>query len=205
MIWFGNIPGIYAQGIMMEHLACPWLSLKKVTDAHKTGHCFIPAFDFAAKLAIFRSDFSELAIGKLEKKLMQKSGSKFAAICREDWREFARDREEIEKAPTDFVPGFCAWLAESLASAYWRLDQQRQIVGGRRARPSRPGRPRRPSRPAPPPTTKGSRRNRHVLGGNVEPKKMRRGQNRSLSRPRQLQTSRSPVRICHWRFIEVFF
>ena len=109
MIWFGNIPGLFAQGIMMEHLACPWLSLKKVTDAHKTGHCFIPAFDFAAKLAILRSDFSELAIGKLEKKLMQKSGSKFAAICREDWKEFAKDREEL-KVGWKSSDRFCAGI-----------------------------------------------------------------------------------------------
>ena len=201
MIWFGNIPGMFAQGIMMEHLACPWLSLKKVTDVHKTGHCFIPAFDFTAKLAIFRSDFSELAFGKLEKKLMQKSGSKFAAICREDWKEFARDREEI-KAPTDFVPGFCAWLAESLASAYWRLDQL-EIVGGRRARPSRPGRPRRPSRPAPPPTPKGSRRNRHVLGATGSPKKWEKVKIRAKATANQQEPSQNLSLNIYWGILLV--
>ena len=70
-----------------------------------------------------------------------------------------RERVKVErKSCSDRFCASAAWLVEPLASL--RLLADRQIVGGRRARPSRPGRPRRPSRLAPPPTTQGSRRDR---------------------------------------------
>ena len=157
--------------------------------------CFLPNWQFP----LFR--ISNWQTGE---KLMQKSGSQCEAICWEDWENLQRlvwERVKVEqKSCSDRFCASAAWLVEPLASL--RLLADRQIVGGRRARPSRPGRPRRPSRPAAPPTTKGSRRRNRYFGG---PGKC---QNRS-SLPRdkmsQPQTSNltPAVRVQFWRFFEV--
>ena len=166
--WFGLVwylPGIFAQGIMMEHLACPWLFPKRSQNRSFLSFLFVLALALLLPLLPnWLSDrFSELAIGKLTRSSRKRQESKCGAFAekignnlRERKMEKGWRNGKSWKTATDFVPS----LPGTSRASCLRLLADRQIVGGRGARPSRPGRPRRPSRLAPPPTTQGSRRDR---------------------------------------------
>ena len=127
LVWY--LPGIFAQGIMMEHLACPWLCPKR--SQNRSFLSFLFVLPLALQLPLlpnWLSDrFSELAIGKLTRSSRKRQESKCGAICWEDWEQFAREKdgERVKKCEKlkklrPILCRACLERAEPLASAYWR-------------------------------------------------------------------------------------